>query len=102
MAASSISPTADQVTAPKRLPLSLRLGAAPYIGIATISVVQAWEWLFSGLAKVQNGAFVRGFVTFVSRTPGPYGRFIRSLATSFPTFLPRLVEVTELGLGLTL
>jgi len=98
MAASSISPIAAHRHALSRV----RIGAAPYIGIATISAVQAWEWLFSGLSKLQNGAFVEGFVSFVSRTPGPYGRFMKTLATSFPAVLPRLVEATELGLGLTL
>jgi hypothetical protein len=102
MAASSISPTTGPANARSQALSRAHLGAAPYIGIATISAVQAWEWLFSGLAKLLNGAFVQGFVAFVSRTPGPYGRFMKTLATSFPAVLPRLVEATELGLGLTL
>ncbi len=98
MAASSISRTSPQARTVARV----RIDAAPYVGIATISAVQAWEWLFSGLAKLQNGAFVRGFVAFVSRTPGPYGQVVRSLAASFPALFPRVVEATELGLGMTL
>jgi hypothetical protein len=102
MAASSISPTTARPTAGAAGLSRIHIGAAPYVGIATISAVQAWEWLFSGLSKLQNGAFVQGFVSFVSRTPGPYGRFMKTLATSFPAVLPRLVEATELLLGLTL
>src|ERR1700682_3738686 len=102
MAASSISPTTTRSSAQRQALSTIHIGAAPYAGIATISAVQAWEWLFSGLAKFQNGAFVQGFVSFVSRTPGPYGRFMKTLATSFPAVLPRLVEATELALGLTL
>jgi len=75
---------------------------APFAGLATISAVQAWEWLFSGLTKLQNDAFIRGFLSFVGHTPGPYGKLMASLARTFGGFLPRLVEVTELGLGVSL
>src|ERR1700694_3018529 len=101
MAASSISPTTAPANAQRQAFSRVHIGAAPYVGIATISAVQAWEWLFSGLAKLQNGAFVQGFVSFVSRTPGPYGRFMKTLATSFPAVLPRLPGGPGLSLRLT-
>ena len=103
MAATSVSPT--RTSAPARVHPIARTGlatAGPYVGIATLSAVQAWEWLFSGLTKLQNAAFVNGFVGFVSHAPGPYGAVMANLASRFPTILPRLVELTELGLGLTL
>lgn len=75
---------------------------APFAGLATISAVQAWEWLFSGLTKLQNDAFIRGFLSFVSHAPGPYGALMASLARTFGGFMPRLVEATELGLGISL
>ena len=109
MAASSVTSTrtgAAQSAQPSRSSTSARTGRvaaiAPFAGLATISAVQAWEWLFSGLTKLQNDAFIRGFLSFVSRTPGPYGKLMASLARSFGPFLPRLVEVTELGLGISL
>src|SRR5258708_29208140 len=103
MAATSLSPTRT-LAAARIQPIS-RTGlasAGPYVGIATLSGVQAWEWLFSGLTKLQNASFVNGFVSFVSHAPGPYGAVMGNLASRFPTILPRFVEVTELGLGLTL
>lgn len=103
MAASSVSPT--RRLAPARIDRIARAGlttAGPFIGIATISAVQAWEWLFSGLTKLQNASFVNGFLGFVSHAPGPYGGFMTGLATRFPAILPRLVEATELALGLSL
>jgi hypothetical protein len=103
MAASSVSPTETRASA--RMDPLAGLGyatAGPYVGIATISAVQAWEWLFSGLTKLQNASFVNGFLGFVSHAPGPYGRFMMDLATSFPAILPRFVEATELTLGLSL
>src|SRR5258708_26169267 len=103
MAATSVSPT--RTSAPARVQPIARTGlagAGPYVGIATLSAVQAWEWLFSGLTKLQNASFVNGFVSFVSHAPGPYGAVMANLASRFPTILPRLVEVTQLGLGLTL
>ncbi|MFN2464286.1 MAG: hypothetical protein ABR573_10345 [Candidatus Dormibacteria bacterium] len=75
---------------------------APFAGLAVISLVQAWEWLFSGLTKLQNDVFIHGFLNFVGRTPGPYGRLMASIARSFGGVLPRLVEATELALGLSL
>src|SRR5258708_22183103 len=103
MAATSVSPT-ETPTAARTLQV-VRSGiatAGPYVGIATLSAVQAWEWLFSGLTKLQNQSFVSGFVSFVSHAPGPYGAVMANLASRFPTILPRLVELTELGLGLPL
>ena len=103
MAATSISPT--RPLDPSRTRSIGRVGlktAGPYVGLATLSAVQAWEWLFSGLTKLQNASFVNGFVAFVSHAPGPYGAFMADLAARFPAILPRLVEVTELGLGLIL
>ena len=81
---------------------AISLSVAPFIGLATISLVQAWEWLFSGLTKLQNDVFIKGFLGFVSRTPGPYGKLMGSVARSFGPFLPRLVEATELTLGVSL
>src|SRR5438309_8710231 len=98
MAATSALPT--RPVAPPR-PLATP-GAGVFVGLATLSLVQAWEWLFSGLTKLQNDAFIKGFVTFVSHAPGPYGRFMKTLATTFPALLPRLVEASELGLGVAL
>ncbi|MFN2466448.1 MAG: hypothetical protein ABR598_09320 [Candidatus Dormibacteria bacterium] len=75
---------------------------APFVGLAVVSAVQAWEWLFSGLTKLQNDAFIHGFMAFVGRVPGPYGRFMVSMTRLAPGLLPRLVEATELTLGLSL
>ncbi|MDQ6748046.1 MAG: hypothetical protein M3010_08095 [Candidatus Dormibacteraeota bacterium] len=75
---------------------------APFAGLATISLVQAWEWLFSGLTKLQNDVFIRGFLGFVMHTKGPYGALMNSVAQTFGGFLPRLVEGTELTLGISL
>lgn len=102
MAASSVSPI--QAPASARAISGARIGATagPLIGLATLSAIQAWEWLFSGLAKLQNDAFVRGFVAFVSHAPGPYGRFMASVVSTAPGLVPRVVEATELGLGITL
>jgi hypothetical protein len=103
MAASSVSTTPGRAGAPARIQSHVGLAsAAPYLGVATISAVQAWEWLFSGLTKLQNGAFVQGFVAFVSHRPGPYGQFMKGLAAGLPGLLPRFVEATELGLGIVL
>ena len=76
--------------------------AGVFIGLATLSLVQAWEWLFSGLTKLQNDAFIKGFQSFVSHAPGPYGRFMTAVVGFFPALIPRLVEATELSLGLAL
>ena len=101
MAASSVSNTRTLTAggAHTRPPAA---AIASFAGLATISAVQAWEWLFSGLTKLQNDAFIRGFLGFVSHAPGPYGRVMGSLARSFGGFMPRLVEGTELALGLGL
>src|SRR5258708_7696909 len=91
---------------PSRPPALRRQLAAPgdgvFNGLATLSLVQAWEWLFSGLTKLQNDAFIKGFQSFVSHAPGPYGRFMASVVGFFPALIPRLVEATELGLGIAL
>ncbi|HEV1998748.1 MAG TPA: hypothetical protein VGR61_11540 [Candidatus Dormibacteraeota bacterium] len=109
MAASSVTntrsgtgQTAQPARTSTRTGVATAAAVAPFLGLATISAVQAWEWLFSGLTKLQNDAFIRGFLSFVSRTPGPYGKLMASLARSFGPFLPRMVEVTELGLGISL
>jgi hypothetical protein len=103
MAATSVSPTKDLASAGvHRISRTGLATSGPFVGIATISAVQAWEWLFSGLTKLQNASFVNGFLGFVSHAPGPYGGFMTVLASRFPTILPKLVEATELGLGLSL
>ena len=100
MAASSVSSTRSRTTRARSAAGAPTI--APFAGLATIALVQAWEWLFSGLTKLQNDVFIKGFMGFVSRTPGPYGRLMASTARSFGGFLPRLVEATELGLGIGL
>ena len=103
MAATSVSPTRTlDRTRIRPIDRTGLASAGPYVGVATLSAVQAWEWLFSGLTKLQNASFVNGFVGFVSHAPGPYGTVVANLASRFPTILPRFVELTELGLGLTL
>lgn len=88
---------------PRPLPRALATPTAGvFLGLATLSAVQAWEWLFSGLTKLQNDAFIGGFQSFVSYAPGPYGRFMTTVVNAFPALMPRLVEATELGLGVAL
>jgi hypothetical protein len=98
MAATSALPTRPAAL-PRRLATP---GAGVFIGLATLSLVQAWEWLFSGLTKLQNDAFIKGFQSFVSHAPGPYGRFMTWVVSMLPALIPRLVETTELGLGIAL
>lgn len=99
MAATSVSSSRARTTSRT---INRVTGAGAYVGLATLAAVQAWEWLFSGLAKLQNDAFVRGFTGFVSHTPGAYGRILRSVVMGGPALVPRVVEGTELTLGIAL
>jgi hypothetical protein len=73
-----------------------------FVGLATLSAVQAWEWLFSGLSKVQNPVFVRQFVGFIAGSHVPYRDEMLALVNLAPGLFPRVVEGVELVLGVTL
>ena len=100
MAATSVSPSRSRVRA---LPASLATpSVGVYIGLATLSAVQAWEWLFSGLSKVQNPVFVRQFVGFIASSHVPYRDEMLAVVNLAPGLFPQMVEGVELVLGLTL
>jgi hypothetical protein len=99
MAASSVSRSKGAAALPRAL---AKPSTGVFLGLAMLSAVQAWEWLFSGLTKLQNDAFIRGFVSFVSHAPGPYGRLMTWVVSAAPGLIPGVVEATELGLGIAL
>jgi hypothetical protein len=71
-------------------------------GLAALAAVQAYEWLFSGLTKLQNDTFVRGFTAFTSHAPGTYGRFLKATVATDPIFIARMAEGVEVVLGVGL
>ncbi|MHB8507737.1 MAG: hypothetical protein ACYDGR_03710 [Candidatus Dormibacteria bacterium] len=76
--------------------------ARTHPGLAALAAVQAWEWLFSGLTKLQNDTFLKGFFSYVSHTGGVYGQILRTVVMTNPHAFAGAVEATELGLGIGL
>lgn len=89
-------------TGPERGVRGYGADVLPYVGLAALSLVQAWEWLFSGLSKLQNQSFVNGFTEYVSHTRGAYGQLLRTVVMGGPMLVPKFVELSELSIGILL
>lgn len=76
------------------------------VALSLVQVVIGYEWLVSGLSKIENGNFARGLAAQLGdlgkTAPTWYGHFLRTDIVPHAAAFGYLIEFAELAVGIVL